>query len=98
MALEPGLERILLQAVHSQGGNAAGIEPGLVDTLLHEAGTATQQQERLGLPSVLLVPAELRVLLSRFLRRAVSQIKVIAHSEVPDTCTVRVTALLGSKA
>jgi flagellar biosynthesis protein FlhA len=98
MALEPGLERILLQAVHSKAGSAAGIEPGLVDTLLHEAGTATQQQERLGLPSVLLVPAELRVLLSRFLRRAVSQIKVIAHSEVPDTCTVKVTALLGSKA
>jgi len=98
MALEPTLERILLQAVHSKAGNASGIEPGLVDTLLHEAGAATQQQERLGLPSVLLVPAELRVLLSRFLRRAVSQIKVIAHSEVPDTCTVKVTALLGSKA
>ena len=52
--------------------SGAGIEPGLVDTLLREASAAAQQQERLGLPSVLLVPAELRVLLSRFLRRAVS--------------------------
>jgi flagellar biosynthesis protein FlhA len=98
MALEPGLERILLQAVHSKTGDTAGIEPGLVDTLMREAGTATAQQERLGLPSVLLVPAELRVLLARFLRRAVSQIKVIAHSEVPDTCTIKVTTLLGSGA
>jgi flagellar biosynthesis protein FlhA len=97
MALEPGLERILLQAVHSKSGDSAGIEPGLVDTLLQEAGAATLQQERLGLPSVLLVPAELRVLLSRFLRRALSQIKVIAHSEVPDTFTIKVTALLGSR-
>ncbi|MEI8030204.1 MAG: flagellar biosynthesis protein FlhA [Comamonadaceae bacterium] len=97
MALEPGLERVLLQAVQSRTGETAGIEPGLVDTLLREAGAATQQQDRLGLPSVLLVPAELRVLLARFLRRAVSQIKVIAHSEVPDTCTIKVTALLGSR-
>ncbi len=98
MALEPALERILLQAVHSKTGDASGIEPGLVDTLMREAGAATVQQERLGLPSVLLVPAELRVLLARFLRRAVSQIKVIAHSEVPDTCTIKVTTLLGSGA
>ena len=98
MALEPGLERILLQAVQSKTGDAAGVEPGLVDTLLREAGAAAQQQERLGLPAVLLVPAELRVLLARFLRRAVSQIKVVAHSEVPDTNTIKVTALLGGKA
>jgi len=97
MALEPGLERVLLQAVQAKSGDAAGIEPGLVDTLLREAGAAAQHQERLGLPPVLLVPAELRVLLSRFLRRAVAQIKVIAHSEVPDTSTIKVTALLGSK-
>ncbi len=97
MALEPGLERVLLQAVQAKTGDAAGIEPGLVDTLLREAGAAAQQQERLGLPPVLLVPAELRVLLARFLRRAVSQIKVIAHSEVPDTSNIKVTALLGGK-
>ncbi len=97
MALEPGLERILLQAVQAKTGDAAGIEPGLVDTLLREAGAAAEQQERLGLPPVLLVPAELRVLLARFLRRAVSQIKVIAHSEVPDTSSIKVTALLGGK-
>ena len=98
MALEPGLERILLQATQAKAGEAPSVEPGLVDTLLREANTAAQQQERLGLPSVLLVPAELRVLLSRFLRRTASQIKVIAHSEVPDTNTIKVTALLGGKA
>ena len=98
MALEPGLERILLQATQAKAGEAPSVEPGLVDTLLREASAAAQQQERLGLPSVLLVPAELRVLLSRFLRRTAAQIKVIAHSEVPDTNTIKVTALLGSKA
>jgi len=98
MALDPNLERILLQAVQSRSTDAAGIEPGLVDTLLRETNTAAQQQERLGLPSVLLVPAALRPLLARFLRRAAPQIKVIAHTEVPDTSTIKVTSVLGAKA
>jgi flagellar biosynthesis protein FlhA len=98
MALDSALERLLLQAVSVRGGEGGGIEPGLVDTLLREAASAAQQQERRGLPPVLLVPAELRVLLARFLRRAVAQIKVIAHNEVPDTSTIKVTALLGGKA
>jgi len=98
MALEPELERLLLQAVQAKSGDAPGVEPGLVDTLLREASAAAQQQERLGLPAVLLVPAELRVLLARFLRRAVSQIKVLSNSEVPDSSTIKVTALIGGKA
>ncbi len=98
IALEPSLERILLQAVQAKNADAAGIEPGLVDTLLREAGAAAQRQERMGLPPVLLVPAELRVLLARFLRRAVSQIKVIAHNEVPDSSSIKVTAVLGGTA
>jgi len=97
MALEPGLERILLQAVQGKSAEGATLEPGLVDTLLREAGAAAAEHERLGLPSVLLVPAELRVLLARFLRRAVPQIKVLAHTEVPDTSTIKVTTLIGSK-
>ena len=98
IALEPSLERILLQAVQAKSADSAGIEPGLVDTLLREAGAAAQRQERMGLPPVLLVPAELRVLLVRFLRRAVSQIKVISHSEVPDSSSIKVTAVLGGTA
>jgi flagellar biosynthesis protein FlhA len=44
---------------------------------------------------VLLVPAPLRVLLSRFLRRAVPALKVLSHAEVPETKTIRVTSLVG---
>lgn len=56
-----------------------------------------QNQEQLGLPAVLLVQAPLRSLMSRFLRRSVPQLKVISHSEVPDSKTIRVTAVLGGK-
>jgi flagellar biosynthesis protein FlhA len=70
MALEPGLERLLGQALQG-GGDAGGIEPGLADTCCAKPPVAAQHQEDLGLPAVLLVPPNLRWLLSRFLRRAV---------------------------
>ena len=96
MAIEPGLERLLGQAVQG-GGDASGIEPGLADTLLRETAAAAQRQEEAGLPAVLLVPGQLRWLLSRFLRRAVPQLRVIANAEVPDSRTIRVTTIIGAK-
>lgn len=95
MALEPGLERILGQAL--QGGEGSGIEPGLADVLLRETATAAAKQEDVGLPAVLLVPANLRWLLSRFLRRSVPGLKVIANGEVPDSRTIKVTTIIGAK-
>ena len=96
MALEPGLERLLGQALQG-GGDAGGIEPGLADTLLRETAVAAQHQEDLGLPAVLLVPPHLRWLLSRFLRRAVQQLRVISNGEVPDTKIIKVTSIIGAR-
>ena len=96
MSLDPQLERILLQAV-AGGGDAASIEPGLAETLVREAVAAAQRQEAVGLPTVLLVPGNLRTLLSRFLRRSISQLKVLAHGEVPENRIIRVTSIIGGK-
>ena len=96
MALEPGLERVLGQALQGGGGDASGIEPGLADTLMRETATASKRQEELGLPPVLLVPGNLRWLLSRFLRRVVPQLNVIANAEVPDSRTIKVTTIIGA--
>ena len=96
MALEPGLERLLAQAVQG-GGDASGIEPGLADSLLRETAAAAQRQEDVGLPAVLLVPGPLRWLLSRFLRRAWPALKVLANAEVPEAKTIRVTTVIGAK-
>jgi flagellar biosynthesis protein FlhA len=97
IALDPSLERVLLQAVQTVGPDGSGIEPGLADTLLRQTAAAAQRQEEVGLPAVLLVPGQLRWLLSRFLRRAVPQLKVIANAEVPDSRTIKVTAIIGGK-
>jgi len=97
MSLDPQLERILNQAM-AGGGDGASIEPGLADTLIRESAAATQRQEALGLPAVLLVSGNLRPLLSRFLRRGISQLKVLAHAEVPENKIIKVTSIIGGKA
>jgi flagellar biosynthesis protein FlhA len=94
MTLDNRLERLLVQALGA-GGDGTGIEPGLADTIVQQAANATQQQEAMGLTPVLLVPGQLRTLLSRFLRRALPQLKVLSHSEIPETKTIRVTSLVG---
>ncbi|MGE5470012.1 MAG: flagellar biosynthesis protein FlhA [Bacteroidota bacterium] len=96
MSLDPTLERLLAQAV-AGGSENTSFEPGLADTLIRETASAAQRQESLGLPAVLLVPASLRLLLSRFLRRTVPQLKVLAHNEVPETRIIKVTSIIGGK-
>jgi len=97
IGMDKELEYILMQAMQASGGHSA-IEPGLADTLLREARMATHAQEEMGLPTVLLVPGQLRVLLARFLKRALPQLRIISHDEVPDFKSVRVTALVGARA
>jgi len=96
MSLDPTLERLLSQAV-AGGSENTSFEPGLADTLVRETAAASERQESLGLPAVLLVPASLRLLLSRFLRRTVPQLKVLAHNEVPETRIIKVTSIIGGK-
>ncbi len=97
MVLDPALERVLVQAVQTLGADGSGIEPGLADTLLRETAAASRRQEEIGLPAVLLVPGNLRWLLSRFLRRTVPQLKVIANAEVPGNRNIKVTSIIGGR-
>ncbi len=96
MALDPTLERLLGQAL-AGGDSGGGIEPGLADTLLRETAAAARQQEEAGLPAVVLVPGPLRWLLSRFLRRAVRDLRVIANGEIPESRTIKVTSIIGAR-
>ncbi|WP_338844449.1 flagellar biosynthesis protein FlhA [Massilia sp. W12] len=95
MALDNRLERLLMQALQN-GGDGVGLEPGLADTITQQAALAAQQQEQMGLTPVLLAPAPLRMLLARFLRRALPQLRVLSHAEIPENKTIRVTGLVGA--
>ncbi len=95
MTLDNKLESILLQAVQS---NNSAIEPGIAETLSQQAEVLSKQHEQMGLTPVLLVPAPLRVALSKFLRRSVPHLRVLSHEELPDSKTIRVTSLIGGQA
>lgn len=97
IGMDKELEHILMQAMQASQ-NGVGIEPGLADTVLNESRAAVERQEQLGLPTVMLVPAQLRDLLARFLKRTVPNLRVISHDEVPDFKTIRVTSLVGGNA
>ena len=94
IGLDSSLDRVLLQAL----SNSSGLEPGLADSLLRETRSAMDRQAQLGLEPVLVVQHPLRVLLARFLRRNLSQLKVLSHAEIPDTRTIKVTATIGGRA
>ena len=93
MVLDPALERTLLQAATVE---SSVIEPQLADQLVNGTRVAAEKQEQFGLPALLLVPAPLRALLSRFLRRAIPQLKVMSHAEVPDTRAIKVVSIVGN--
>ena len=97
MTLDSRLERLLMQALNTGGADGSGIEPGLADTLSSQAEIAAKHQEQMGITPVLLVPAPLRALLSRFLRRTLPQLKVLSHAELPETKTIKVTSLVGGQ-
>lgn len=97
MSLHHELENILTQVMQGGAMQGPGIEPGLADMLLREAREAAQQQEKLGLPIVLLVPGSIRFLLAKFLRRALPQLRVLSHAEVPDSRKIKITSIVGGK-
>lgn len=97
MTLDSRLERLLMQALNTGGADGSGIEPGLADTLSSQTEVAARHQEQMGVTPVLLVPAPLRALLSRFLRRNLPQLKVLSHAELPETKTIKVTSLVGGQ-
>jgi len=97
IALDHDLERVLQQVMTVAGSEGGGIEPDLAETLAREVAAAVQRQEALGNPAVLLVPDRLRLPLARLVRRSVPSLRVLAHAEIPDARTIRVSATVGGK-
>jgi len=95
ITLAPQLESILMQATQTPGAEGPGLEPGLADQLLRSVSQTANNQEQMGMPAVLLVPAPMRALMARFLRRSIPQLHVLSHAEVPDGRMIRVVGTVG---
>jgi flagellar biosynthesis protein FlhA len=96
IALDPELERLVTQALTSPHG--AALDPGVADTLSRSAADTARKQEDLGVPACLLVPDLIRAPMARLLKRAAPRLKVLGHSEIPETHSIRIGSIIGSAA
>jgi flagellar biosynthesis protein FlhA len=96
IALEPELERMVAQALNSPHG--AALDPGVADALTRHAADSAKRQEDLGLPACLLVPDAIRAPMARLLKRAAPRMRVLAHSEIPETHSIRIGSVIGGTA
>jgi flagellar biosynthesis protein FlhA len=96
IALEPELERLVTQALNSPHG--AALDPGVAETLTRRAADSAKRQEDLGVPACLLVPDPIRAPMARLLKRAAPRLRVLGHSEIPETHSIRIGSVIGSTA
>ena len=96
IALEPELERLVTQALTSPHG--AALDPGVADTLTRQAADTARRAEDLGNPACLLVPDLIRAPMARLLKRAAPRLKVLGHSEIPETHSIRIGSIIGGAA
>jgi len=77
-------------------GNVSGpaLDPGVADMLSRNAAVVALRQEEIGLPACLLVPDAIRNAVARLVRRVAPRLQVLAHSEIPETHTIRIGPIL----
>ena len=92
IAIDPPLERMLVQALGNSSGPA--LDPGVADMLSQQAAEVAMQQEEVGVPACLLVPDVIRNTVARLVRRVAPRLQVLAHSEIPDTHSIRIGPIL----
>jgi len=102
IAMEPDLERLLVQALGQKNNDkemtnaGTALDPGVADLITKKAAQAAMKQEEMGLPACLLVPDAIRSAIARLVRRAAPRLQVLAHSEIPETHTIRIGPVLGA--
>ncbi len=92
IAIDPALERLLVQALGGASGPA--LDPGVAEMFTRNAAEVALKQEEVGVPPCLLVPDQIRGAIARLVRRVAPRLQVLAHSEIPDTHTIRIGPIL----
>ena len=92
IAIDPALERLLVQALGNPNGPA--LDPGVAEILTRTAAEVALKQEEMGIPACLLVPDPIRSAIARLVRRVAPRLQVLSHSEIPDTHTIRIGPIL----
>jgi flagellar biosynthesis protein FlhA len=93
IAIEPGLENLLVQALSANA--TAALEPGVAEFLMASAADAARAQEDAGVSACLLVPDRIRTALARLLKKSAPRLRVLGHSEIPETHSIRIGRIIG---
>jgi len=94
IAIDPALERLLVQALGNTTGQGQALDPGVAEILTQKAAEVALKQEEIGIPACLLVPDQIRSAISRLVRRVAPRLQVLAHSEIPESHTIRIGPIL----
>jgi flagellar biosynthesis protein FlhA len=95
ITLSSDLEQILHQSMQAGGSDGAGIEPGLAERIQNSLVEASQQQELLGQPAVLLTSGVLRGTLSKFVKHTIPSLHVLSYQEIPDNKQIKIISSIG---
>lgn len=95
ITLEPGLEQLLLQASQGSPEGQLAIEPSLAERLHTTLKEEAQKLEMAGQAPVLLVAPQIRAQLARLFRFSLSNLHILAYSEVPENRQISVVANVG---
>ncbi len=94
ITLEPSLEQLLHQSMQ-MSEDGGGIEPSLAERIHQSLTESAQTQEMNGLPAVLLVSAQVRLMLMRFVKHSIPNMHVLAYNEVPDNMQIKIVSTVG---
>ncbi|GIU46132.1 flagellar biosynthesis protein FlhA [Shewanella algidipiscicola] len=95
ITLAPELEQMLHQSMQATGGDGPNIEPSLAERMQKSLIDASQRQEMVGEPAILLTSGMLRSTLSRFVKHTIPNLRVISYQEVPDEKQIRIVSAVG---
>jgi len=95
ITLSTELEQVLHQSLQAGGSEGAGIEPGLAERIQSSLVEASQQQELLGQPAILLTSGVLRGTLSKFVKHTIPSLHVLSYQEIPDDKQIKIISSIG---
>ena len=95
VTLDPRLEQVLVSRIHRSPGEVGlALDPVLGRHLLQELANRTQAQAEAGLPTLIVVGAELRLGLRRFLEPSFPRLTVLSYQELPTATEIENTGII----
>lgn len=99
VTLDPRLEQVFGTKVHRSATEVGlALDPSMAHHLLNELGQKTADLVQSGYPSVLVVGAEIRLPLKRFLEPSLPRLNVLAYQELPASTEIENVGIITTPA